>query len=327
MPPEVDVPVAESSVEDRMERFFGGNPPEPTAPQKPELQPQEPASQEAAEPVNAVSDEPAADGQEEGEQQEPASEEPPEGFVELEHLGKKYFVEPDLKTAFEANRAQATRSAMELAPVRKALEVEKMALQATKAFNDEMKDIVAQQAQLQSYKEQARKIDWSALTLDQKVDLDRELRNVDEQLSQVESKLSASKQQHEQQFGRFVLDAVSQTEKYMGQKVPGWNEATGKALHDYGLNYGIPPEKLTAGWFADPTATHIMWKAQQWDKLQSSKPGVQNKVSNVPPVSRPGSSAVQKSVQQSNYQKARGNLKKTGSLDAFAEALLLRQKR
>jgi hypothetical protein len=293
---------------------------------------QKSAPTQARAPVEteAVSQEAEAETQEEvqeGEQptEEQVSDEVPEGYVELEHLGKKWHVPEELKTAFESNRKLATQSAQELAPVRRAIEVEKIALQAAKAVDSELSKLTAQLAQLDSYKEQARKLDWSSLTLDQKVDLDRELRNIEEQRQAVGSQIEQRKAAAQQQFGQFVVQAVQETEKFMSAKVPGWGQETGKALHQYGTELGIPVEKLTAGWFADPVATHVMWKAQQWDKLQSSKPSVENKVRSAAPVIKPASSQVQKSVAQSNYQKERSQLKKSGSLEDAAR-LFLRMK-
>jgi hypothetical protein len=311
--------VAESNVEDRLAAFFG-------APAK--------APQQAvqAEQVQEDSAEQAPDEQdtglidqspEEGEVDE--AEAAPE-TVEVEYNGKTFKVDPELREAVML-KSDYTQKTQEIASVRRALEIEKMALQSAKAFEQQTKDLLAQKNQLESYKEQARKIDWASLTLDQKVDLDRELRNIDSQLNDVNGKITAKTDEHKGMFDQFVVRAVMETERFMSNKVPGWSQDSGRQLHQYGAQLGIPAEKLTTGWFSDPTATHVMWKAQQWDKLQSSKPGVNNKAASAPPVVKPGSNAVQKSVQQSNYARARDNLKKSGSLDAFANALLASQRK
>jgi len=310
-----------TSVEDRLAQYFA--PPAQKA--APTAQPSESEPPEA--PVSE--DQPPADVQEpevSDQAEEQVSDAPPEGYVELEHLGKKYHVPPDLKTAFESNRALATKSAMEIAPVRKSLEIERIAMQAAKVADGELRELSQQQAQLNSYKEQAKKVDWAALTLDQKVDLDRELRMIDTQLSELDKQMSAKRSATERQFGEFVVAAVQETEKYMASKVPNWDVEKGKALHVYGQNQGYPTEKLTTGWFADPKATEIMWKAKQWDELQTSRPGVTNKASSAPPVIKPGSNQVQKSVATSNYQKVRQNLKKSGSLEDAARLFRMRMK-
>lgn len=317
-----DTGAPSASPEDRLVQFFTRAPAAraSTTPPPVEAAP----SEEVSAPIEGQATEEAPESPEAPEEEQ-VSDAPPEGYVELEHLGKKWHVPEELKTAFEENRKMATKTAMELAPVRKALEVEKLAMQAAKAVDKELTDLTSQLAQLNSYKEQAKKLDWSALTLDQKVDLDRELRQVAEQSQALEQQISAKRNDAQQRFGQFVVQAVTETERFMASKVPGWNPDKGKALHEYGSNYGIPPEKLTAGWFSDPVATHIMWKAQQWDSLQSSKPAVANRAKEAPPVIKPASNQVQKSVAASNYQKVRSNLKRTGSLEDFAAALLARK--
>ena len=314
----VDQPqAAESSVEDRLASFFGAP---AKAPQQEVQANEEPAVEQSPdEQDTGLIDQSPEDG--EVDQADAAPE-----VVEVEYNGKTFKVDPELREAVML-KSDYTQKTQEIASVRRALEVERMALQTAKVFDQQVKELAAQKSQLESYKDQARKIDWASLTLDQKVDLDRELRNIDSQLNEVNGQIAAKRDEHKGQFDRFVVQAVMETEKFMSNKVPGWSQESGRQLHEYGTQLGIPAEKLTTGWFADPQATHVMWKAQQWDKLQASRPGVTNKAASAPPAVKPGSNAVQKSVQQSNYSRARDNLKKTGSLDAFANALLASQRK
>jgi len=316
------------SPEQRLVQFFAGtrqkSVPEPA---------QQPEAEEVTEEVSqqpdglaAAETEQQAEESTDAQDEEQVSDEVPDGYVELEHLGKKWTVPQELKEAFESNRRMATQQAQEFAPVRRAFEVEKLALQAARAADAELNELTSQLAQLNSYKEQAKKLDWSSLTLDQKVDLDRELRQIDEQANALGYQISAKREQARARFGQFVTHSVLETEKFMAAKVPSWSTEKGKALHDYGLNNGIPVEKLTTGWFSDPIATHIMWKAQQWDSLQAAKPGVTNKARAAPPVIKPASNQVQKAVRQSTYLKEREVLKKTGSLDDAAKLFERRYK-
>lgn len=317
-----DVPSQpESTVEDRLTAFFGGG--KQPAPQ-PVSQPQDESPPVSVdEPVEAAGQAEEGQSDEQPVEQDQVSEEAaPDGFVELDHLGKKYFVPPDLKTAFEANRAAATRELQAASDMRRAIEMERQAVQVSKVFEAEVGSLISRAQQLNSMKEQAKKLDWSSLTLDQKVDLDRELRGIDEELGKIGQEVGGRRAAYQQLFGQYVVQSVSATEQYMAKRVNGWNVETGQQLHDYGLNSGIPKEQLISGWFANPTATHIMWKAHQWDRLQAGKPQVQNRAANAPPVIKPGSNAAQPSMQQGKYQKARANLKKTGSLEAFAAAFL-----
>jgi len=316
------------SPEQRLVQFFAGtrqkSAPEPA--QQPEAEEVTEEVSQQPEGLAAAETEQQAEESTDAQDEEQVSDEVPEGYVELEHLGKKWTVPQELKEAFESNRKMATQQAQEFAPVRRAFEVEKLAMQAAKAADAELGELTSQLAQLNSYREQAKKLDWSSLTLDQKVDLDRELRQIDEQVRSVDQQISAKREEARGKFGQFVTQAVLETEKFMATKVPSWNTDKGKALHEYGVSNGIPVEKLTTGWFSDPIATHIMWKAQQWDSLQASRPAVANKARAAPPVIKPASNQIQKSVQQSNYQKAREQLKKSGSLQDAAALFLQRMK-
>jgi len=310
------LPTAES-VESRLASYFGGGqqsaPVADTPPVAPDgieqqVEPEQPSLADGSEQPDEQSD------------QEPA-ETPTE---EIDWEGEKFAIPAKLKDAF-LRQADYTRKTQELAEVRRSIEAEKLAIQSAQLFNQQVQPLLTQKQQLNSMKEQAKKIDWTQLTTDQKIDLDRELRNIDGQLADIEKQLSGKQQEHEAGFGRAVLQAVQATEAYMAQKVPGWNQSAGNALHDYGTALGIPKQKLTAGWFADPVATHALWKAQQWDNLQAGKPAIANKVANAPAIIKQSSAQSSQSVSQSRYKQARTDLKKSGSLDAFAAALLASQ--
>lgn len=300
---------AESSVEDRLASFFGGPAAVPPTEVPNQEEPQAAEDQQIEEPVT--------------EETEEVQEAAPE-LVEVEYNGKTFKVDPELREAVML-KADYTQKTQEIASVRRTLEIEKAALQANQLFNQQVGNLMQEFSKLSSLKEQAERIDRNSLNTDQRLDLDYELRKIDRQLNEIGGQINQQQTLHKAQFGQMVAAAVMESEKFMSRKVPGWNEESGKSLHEYGLQMGIPYEKLTTGWFADPTATHVMWKAQQWDKLQASKPGVANKASAAPPVSKPGSNAVNQSMRQSEYKQARANLKKTGSLEAFESLLMMRK--
>jgi len=305
-------PAAESaSIETRLAAVLGGPATIPVPVQEP-VEP--PAAESDQTPEGAV--ESADEGTDE------SSIAPDVEEVELD--GEKFQVPAKLKPALMM-QADYTRKTQELAEIRKALEAERFTAQVNAAFAQKVQPLLAKHNELLSYKEQAKKIDWTALTTDQKIDLDRELRNIDVQLNELGGALRSQQEQHNQQVGSAVLNAVASSEQFMAQKVPGWDQAAGNELHNYGMWLGIPKERLTTGWFSDPLATHIMWKAKEWDKLQLGKPQIANRASNAPPVVKPGSNAAQGSLASSKYQQARAQLKKSGSVDDAA-AVFLRMK-
>lgn len=306
--------VAESNVEDRLAAFFGGPASKPAPAEEPiQEEPQAAEDQQVEEPET-----------QEGEEQQPEEEAAPE-LVEVEYNGKTFKVDPELREAVML-KADYTQKTQEVASVRRTLEIEKAALNADRLFNQQVGQLKEEVSRLASLKEQADKIDRNSLNTDQRLDLDYELRKIDKQIENLTGQIKQQESTHQSQFKQMIAAAVMESEKFMSRKVPGWNDEKGKSLHEYGLQLGIPYERLTTGWFADPTATHVMWKAQQWDKLQASKPGVANKASAAPPVAKPGSNAAQQSVKQSAYKQARAQLKKSGSVEDAAALFLQRMK-
>jgi len=314
-------PAGERSIEDRMASYFGAKE-TPSEPQESGPAVAAPQTDNQA-PINGHAQEAPDDGSENQEEQE--GQQPQFEEIDWED-GNRYQIPVALKPALmkEADYRQKT---MELKSIRQAVEAERITQTLNASFVQQVQPIVQEQQRLLSLKEQAKKLDWTSLTTDQKIDLDRELRGVDEKLVELSATYQQQQAQYNQQFGNTVLGAVSATENFMSQMVPGWSQATGKELHDYGLALGIPKAKLVTGWFADPAATISLWKAKQWDQLQAGKPQTMNKAGNAPPVIRPNSNASQQSTRQVTYQKARQDLKKTGSLESFASALLASQRK
>lgn len=276
-----------------------------------------------SQPSEAQSTQPSPEDQSAPEDAEVEGEEraASDPIEEIDWEGEKYQIPAKLKPALMM-QADYTRKTQELSATKAALDADRVTMQANAAFIQQVQPLFQKHQELISLKEQAKKIDWTSLTTDQKIDLDRELRTIDTQLAEIGQHIGSKKAEHDQFFGQAVLHAVFATENYMANKVPGWNQNLGNQLHDYGIQNGIPKVKLATGWFADPVATHIMWKAQQWDQLQAGKPQLANRAANAPPATRPGSNAVQQSVAQSGYQKSRESLRKTGSLKDFENAFL-----
>lgn len=313
-----DQPAApESSIESRLAAVLSSKP-APTGAAPAEEAPQQ-DPQPAAESPDVT---PQQDAEQAPEGEAPA-EDP--NFEEIDwEDGNRYQVPKALKPAL-MKEADYRRKTMELAEIRKATEADRFQTQAAQAFQQQVAPLLQKRAELQSTKERARHIDWTQLTTDQKIDVDRELRNIDAQIGEIDAQIGNGYQQHQQTISQAVLHAVSATEQFMAHKVPGWNQETGAALHNYGLQLGIPKSRLITGWFADPVATATLWKAAQWDSLQAGKPQVQNRAASAPPVIKPNGSAVQQSQQQSKFREARSRLKKTGSLQDAA-AVFLRMK-
>jgi len=128
--------------------------------------------------------------------------------------------------------------------------MERIALQMDKAFSAEVKDLESKKAELKSYLDQADKLNWRELTLDQKVDLDRELGKITKQLGEIDNEIQGRR-------GAYGRGSTSLSLLACSQQSSSWRRRfrTGtsrrQSLHDYGLNNGIPAEKLIPAYFTD----------------------------------------------------------------------------
>jgi hypothetical protein len=76
----------------------------------------------------------------------------------------------------------------------------------------------------------------------------------------------------------------------------------------------------------DPVFAKTLFKAMQWDKLQTSKASTSGKVANAPPVVKPGGTNTGVIADRS-IKEARLKLSKSGSVDDAARLLGMRERR
>lgn len=151
-----------------------------------------------------------------------------------------------------------------------------------------------------------------------------------EQTRQILGSLHAQRQnvvaQHNEQMQQMELMRFQQlndaTKDAFVKSVPEITDqakATGvfQGLIDYAVNNGAPPEL-----FNTPTTAmewHMIWKAQQYDKLQAAKAKVAGKPAPEPrksqPPVRPGVTTPRAAIQQARRQKDFARLSKSGSIE------------
>lgn len=94
-------------------------------------------------------------------------------------------------------------------------------------------------------------------------------------------------------------------------------------LMEYAVSLGLPPET-----FNTPTTAiewHVLWKAKEYDRLQSAKARVKDTPKPEPrkpqPAVRPGVTTPRSAIEQKNRQGALDRLAKEGTVQAGAQAL------
>ena len=320
-----DVPAqAEVPVESRLEAFFGGAPVEPAtkapapAPAVDGTAAEAPEAPEVTEGVESAADE-AAETQPEGD----------EPFEELTHLDKTYEVPASLKKAFEENRALATRSAQTAKQYEALVQhatAQTQLVQAEAQFAEYAKPEMSEKAQLSAVINQYRNA-LADPTLDRDLRLDYmgKLEAYRAQLETVEGKIGDKQKQYQSWRSQQRQQMLSAGAEYLQKVIPNFAaENTRQSIAQQAVALGYTQDEVAN--MEDPRLVVALHKAAQWDRLQASKPATQNKVAKAAPIVRPAGSDSQRTEAQSKHIAARARLKKTGSVDDFAAALLTRMR-
>lgn len=260
---------SQPSVEDRIEAMFM---PSEEKPQEQEKQPAETEQQEAK-----------------PDDQEPSQQEPEVAEVEID--GEKYQVPSKIKDRF-IHHADYTRKTQELAEARRVVAAAEQGVKLQQAFHQSVQDEMAQVKAIESQLAQYQKLDWQSMDTDQLVRTKHQLDQLKDAKSELEKNLQAKGQEFQKRVEEARKQAIESGLKYVQQKVKGFNESAAKEIVNYGLSEGYTQDELSQ--LVDPRVIVSLWKAQQWDKLQASKPSITNKASQAAPVIKP--SAAQKPV-------------------------------
>lgn len=222
------------------------------------------------------------------EEQEPTPAEPEVAEVEIE--GELYQVPAKIKDRF-IQHADYTRKTQELAEARRSLAAKEQVVQLQAAFHQSVKDEMTQLASIESQMSQFQKLDWQTMDTDQLVRTKHQLDQLRDAKSELEKNLQAKGADFQKRLQEERQKAIDAGLKYVQQKVKTFNDATAKELVNYGVSEGYTQDELSQ--LVDPRVIVTMWKAQQWDKLQASKPSITNKASQAAPVIKPSATPKQ----------------------------------
>jgi len=301
--PEPASPAPQDASQDPMDSLLGALDAQEEVSPRPEVSPEQAADDEA--PTEEVSGE------------SPDEELPAlaDGEAELEHLGKKARVPEWVKTAFEANREQATRATMEFSGLRKQTLVERQAIEAYNAFQNEAKaefdGLSAIEAEIARYKN----VNISEYDDGQLARIGFQLGQLKEQREDLARKLEAKRGDlakrligHKAQMRQAAADALN-------ARIPGgFNNTVDVELAKQAAAEGFPPEEAVE--LLDARVLSALWKAHQWDKLQASKQLTPRKTVAAAPVVRPG--AVTTSQKEMARRAANARFQKSPSVDTLA---------
>jgi len=229
----------------------------------------------------------------EAEGQEPAPAQSEVAEVEID--GEIYQVPVKIKDRF-IQQADYTRKTQDIAELRRALTAEQEKLQIGRAFEQATQAERQQAAVLDAQIAQYKAVDWASMSTEDLLRTRAQFDQLRDSRAEIEKAITAKRQEFGQRVQGAQRQALEAGAKYIAQHIKDFGDETQKLLMEYGRGEGYQQEELAK--IVDPRLVVTMWKAMQWDRLQASAPGVQNKTARASPVIRPGASIKQPSQKQ-----------------------------
>lgn len=159
-----------------------------------------------------------------------------------------------------------------------------------------------------------KNVDWNKLASEDQFEYIR-LQNRSNQVSQLLKGLQTKQQevskQQEIEKGQAFSKAAQESRAVLEEKIPGWNDELYQSLMESAKEYGYKHDEVSQ--WIDPKAFQLLHDAQQFRKMQATKPIVDKRVVNIPRVVKPGSSshtnaAVTRASEASKKLKSSGRL-------------------
>ena len=279
---------------------------------------EEGSEQEQPEPQAEANDSEAESDEYESEveQEEAEEQEEPQKFrvkaageereVTLDELIKSYQLGTDY-----------TKKSQAVAEERKAVEAERQAVQEAKAMRDQYAQRLEIIEQMLNQPQEAEDLDYLKETdpIGYAVKV-AEMSQKEKQLAQVRAERERISQQQEYDRQQQMRQTIAAESEKLVSAIPEYadpekGETIRKEIRTFGKQMGFSDEEL-ANVF-DSRAVLTLYKAMQYDKLQSAKPGITKKVSEAPKAIKPGVSKPRDSNSE-EIRKLKSRAKSTGSI-------------
>jgi len=283
------------------------------------------AETEEAEEVEYVEDDEEGEYDTDEVEEEEEVEQPDIYTVKVD--GEEYEVTQDeLLNGYQRQQAYTKRS-QELAEQRKAFEAEAQQVA-------QMRDAYAQQLeQLSQYNQQIlgdAEPDWDALAKEYSAEelflYKTKLDQQKEQARQVEAEKQVLAQQQAQEQQAQMQQHLAEQREEMLDRIPQWrDEDVRTSEREQVIKYaqqsvGFSPQEIANA--SDARAIELLYKAWQWDNLQSKKPAAKKKASKAPKMAKAGQPKTKAQVASRQKQKSLKRLNNERSIDAAVNYLM-----
>lgn len=208
-----------------------------------------------------------------------------------------------LKSAVEGYK-DYTKKTQEVAEHRRLVEAQSRQIQEQQAFqasiSQELSQFQALDAQLAQYK----KLDWTSLPMEDAFKYRAMYDQIKEQKEDLGRQIQTKKGEFDQKLNAYKQTQREQQAKAVKAAIPDWSDKTAEKVIAAASSVGFTNDEL--GNIYDPRFVILAHKAAQWDALQASKPGVNQRANSAPPVVKPGAANTQpnKQIEHMNFRKA-----------------------
>ena len=247
-----------------------------------------------------------ADGAEQPGAQATDSEE-----IELEYNGKVYRIPKELQDA-RLRHEDYTRKTQDIAERARVIDAQARMVQEQQQFQAahaaDLQNLQAIRAQHQSLSS----MDISQVTDPmQFMKIQKAIQDLEKADAAQVAAINQKAQEFQGKLQQSLAQLQEQGERTLKQVIPKWGPEVAKELSEYGISEGYQKHELAQ--LYDPRHVKTLWKAQQWDKLQASKPSTQNRANAAAPVLRPGASnpEMNKRMEKVRFAKAMQTAKTT----------------
>jgi len=210
-----------------------------------------------------------------------------------------------------------TKKSQAVAEERKAVEAERQAVQEAKAMRDQYAQRLEIIEQMLNQPQEAEDLDYLKETdpIGYAVKV-AEMSQKEKQLAQVRAERERISQQQEYDRQQQMRQTIAAESEKLVSAIPEYadpekGETIRKEIRTFGKQMGFSDEEL-ANVF-DSRAVLTLYKAMQYDKLQSAKPGITKKVAEAPKAIKPGVSKPRDSNSE-EIRKLKSRAKSTGSI-------------
>ncbi len=232
-------------------------------------------------------------------------------FAEIEVAGVKYQIPSAIKDGFLRNE-DYTRKTQELAEQRRSYEHTSELAKSSQLERAFTESILTEQQELSvidAYLSQVSKADWGSMSTDQVLRQKLELDNIKERKNALKESIQDKRGKFDKDMQSRLGELRSKARELASKSIKDFGEETEKSMRAFAASEGLTEGEID-NVLLDPRSYRVIYKAMQYDKVQSSaKTPVQTK----PGVLKPGPASERmpaKTVDKLNYLKA---IKKAGS--------------